>query len=239
MCGRFTLKKPPAELTESHAGSSLKSVAEWKARYNIAPTQNALIIRRSQPKSEALELSSMRWGLIPSWAKSSDSTPLINARAETLADKPSFKAAYQKRRCLVPADGFYEWKRNQRVNQPYYFQLEDHSQFYMAGLWENWGDANGNELESFTIITTRANSLLSKYHDRMPVILDNRQKNDWLGNTDSPLAPSLVNELLVPYASRKMIAHPVSSLVNYAKNDNPSCIEENTTDSSTQLDLGL
>ncbi|MCH6255412.1 SOS response-associated peptidase [Puniceicoccaceae bacterium K14] len=239
MCGRFTLKKKPVEIEEAECRPALHSVSKWKARFNIAPAQKALVVRQSHSSNLSTEISYLRWGLIPSWSKSADSAPLINAQADTLAENPNFKSAYQKRRCLIPADGFYEWKRNQRNNQPYYFQLEDEAPFYMAGLWESWLDSNGNELESFTIITTQANSLLSKYHEQMPVILGADKKQEWLGGVNSPLAQNLVDNLLTPYPARKMKTHPVSQKVNNTLLDDASCIDKASPEPTTQLDLGF
>lgn len=239
MCGRFTLKKPPASVEESPLDNAIQSVAEWKARFNIAPTQKAVVVRKKPTDDEALELASMRWGLIPNWAKSVESSPLINARAETIGEKPSFKAAYQRRRCLVPADGFFEWKRQHRINQPHYFQIDGGKTFFMAGLWESWQQPEGTALESFTIITTQANALMRKYHDRMPVILDHEKQLQWLGHLESPLAPNLESEIFTSFPAKRMSTYPVSQHVNNVLHNDPSCIEENSTGETTQLDLGF
>ena len=245
MCGRYTLIKQPASIgvkspinIDSPDEADTEASA-FKPRYNIAPTQSNLVVRK-QPEEERIMMSSMRWGLLPSWSRTGETTSLlINARSETVAEKPSFKAAYQRRRCLVPADGYYEWKRNRSVNQPYYLQLVDESVFYMAGIWETWHDAAGVPTESFAILTTQANALAAKVHDRMPVILEGDDPLVWLeGNTDI-IETEKRFDLLAPIDSGRMKYRAVNPIVNNNQNDFPDCISEPPVEASTQLDMGF
>ncbi|HYE74962.1 MAG TPA: SOS response-associated peptidase, partial [Blastocatellia bacterium] len=175
MCGRFTLHHTEDEIIERFAIAEVET--DIGPRYNIAPSQNiAAIIEH-----EHCTLKAFKWGLVPSWAK--DPTighRMINARAETLAEKPSYKQALAKRRCLIPADGFYEWKKAKGGNQPYHIRRRDGELFAFAGLWETWKDENGEKLETCTIITTEPNELMSTIHDRMPVILKPEHEELWL-----------------------------------------------------------
>jgi putative SOS response-associated peptidase YedK len=168
----------------------------------------------------------MQWGLIPSWAKDTKiGYKMINARADTIATKPSFRAAFKKRRCLVPADGFYEWLRVGKAKRPYLYEVDGGAPFALAGLWEQWwgpDNKDGPPLESFTLITTEANELASQIHDRMPVILDKGDYEAWLdpANQDS----DSVQELLVPFPADRMTARPVNPIVNNARNEGPECV---------------
>lgn len=217
MCGRFTLTIEAPEL-QKELGLSFVP-ADWQPRYNIAPSQPVLVIKDALNRSTLW----MRWGLIPSWAKSPEiGNRLINARSETLVEKPAFRRPFQSQRCLIPADGFFEWQARPEVSphrQPYYFSLPDHRPFLFAGLWDIWHSPDGIELLSCTIITCKANDAVSFVHDRMPVILDTNSAWLWLSNLPideltSMLAPSLL----------KLTAHPVSRLVNKPKNDIPEVI---------------
>ena len=245
MCGRYTLIKQPASIgAKSQAKIELpydiddESFA-FKARYNIAPTQGNLVVRK-QAADERFLMSSMRWGLVPSWSRTGETTSLlINARSETIAEKPSFKAAYQRRRCLVPADGYYEWKRHRSVNQPYYLQLSDESVFYMAGIWETWHDPAGGPTESFAILTTQANALAAKVHDRMPVILEGDDTLTWLDGNPDIIETDKRFDLLGPIDSSRMKCRPVNPIVNNNQNDVPECISEPPVETSTQLDMGF
>ncbi|PSB54255.1 hypothetical protein C7B61_22460, partial [filamentous cyanobacterium CCP1] len=183
MCGRFTLSQSAEALAIAF---DLEEVPPVPPRYNIAPTQPIAVVRsltHSSTTSER-ELTYLSWGLVPSWAKDPKiGTKLINARAETLAEKPSFRAAFKRRRCLIVADGFYEWHRTPEGKQPYYFHLQDHQPFAFGGLWEHWENGNGDVIESCAIITTAANEVLSPIHDRMPVILEPKGYDLWLDPT--------------------------------------------------------
>ena len=218
MCGRFTQFYSWPEV---HAYLNLFGPPRnLPARYNIAPTQDAAVVRQG---AEGRALDFLRWGLVPSWAKdSSMAARMINARAETVAQKPSFRTAFRKRRCLVPADGFYEWRGAKGAKQPYRILSPDRGLFAFAGLWERWEKAGGEALESFTIITTEANGKLAPLHARMPVILDPADFERWL----SPeLAANDAEALLRPAPDSAVDFHAVSRHVNNARNDDPACIE--------------
>ena len=197
-------------------------------RYNIAPGQRVPCVKamglREREKVLSLALFFPRWGLVPSWATDPKiGNRLINARAETLLQKPSFRSAFCHRRCLVLADGFYEWGGDAGTKKPYYFRLADRAPFAFAGLFECWEDPRGGGLETFTVITTEANSLVGRVHDRMPVIMGPSEYEPWL-DTDSQDPASLL-PLLRPYPSEAMIGYPVSFLVNNPENDHITCIE--------------
>ena len=222
MCGRFTLQTPATDLTAMFDGLRFPS---FEPRYNICPTQPAMCIRWD--KHLTVEAIQLRWGLVPSWAKDLKvGARMINARSETVASKPSFRSAFKKRRCLVIADGFYEWMKIGRTKQPYYITLTDHSPFAMAGLWETWNDPHSEDsspIETCTILTTEANEIMQPLHDRMPVILDSDQQKFWLdtGYQDQ----TQLEKTLVPYDSQLMQTYPVSPLVNKVGNDTAECIE--------------
>lgn len=245
MCGRYTLVKKPISIGSDKRGkiqfprSSGNQEYAFKARYNISPTQNNLVIRKDSAE-EALTASEMAWGLVPSWSKTgSTASLLINARSETIADKPSFKAAYQRRRCLVPADGYFEWKRQRSINQPYYLQLKDREIFYMAGIWETWHDPAGSSSESFAILTTQANALAAKIHDRMPVILQDAKAHDWLDGDPETIETESRFNLFAAIDPERMQCRPVNPIVNNNQNDCPDCIEEPPVEATTQLDMGF
>jgi putative SOS response-associated peptidase YedK len=190
-------------------------------RYNIAPTQ--LIATVANNNREELDL--FRWGLVPSWAKDAAiGNRLINARAETLAEKPSFRAAYRRRRCLILADGFYEWQANPLggAKTPYLVRLESGGPFAFAGLWEIWSAPDGSRLLSCTIITTRPNELVAPIHKRMPVILPPEAYDRWLSAEEEP--SERLQPLLGPYPAEEMVAYPVSRVVNNPANDIPECV---------------
>jgi len=217
MCGRFSFIITSRQKIKDEF--NIKSTPkELVTRYNAAPSQNLPVITNTEPG----KIVFFRWGLIPSWAKDTKiGYKMINARAETVTEKPSFRTAFKKRRCLVLADGFYEWKKNKDGNIPYRITLKDDSPFAFAGLWETWHDPEGKELNSFTIITTDANTMLKKLHNRMPVILLPEQKEEWL-DTDRPIDKTL--KLLTPFPGKNMKAYPVSTLVNSPKNDLPEIV---------------
>ncbi len=220
MCGRFKLSTPEAELRQALGFVEQPNLAP---RYNIAPTEEVPVLRqRREPKGERT-LQNLRWGLIPSWAKDGKiASTLINARAETLDEKPAFAAAFRKRRCLVPADGFYEWAGEGEGKQPYLISRRDGAAFAFAGLWERWTQkAGGKEsptIDSFTIITTNANTLLRPLHPRMPVILPETHYADWL-DPDAP--PGILKNLLAPADDGLLRYYPVSKRVNSARIDEP------------------
>ena len=212
MCGRYTLTAKPTDIERMFdLGPPTPNLPP---RYNIAPTQEARILRLTGGERE---LASSRWGLVPAWAKGLDFTdrPLINARAETVAEKPSFRAAFKSRRCLVPADGFYEWKREGATKQPYRICRKDEGLFAFAGIWERWEGGASGAVESFAIITTAANETLSAIHHRMPVIVEEDRHADWLETGGAHLLQSAATEL---------IAYPVATRVNSPRNDDPACI---------------
>jgi len=218
MCGRFTAT---FEFREIKVRWNLEGdLQEFSRRYNIAPSQQVPVIVRGDSGNE---LKVMRWGLIPSWAKDpSIGQRLINARAETLSEKPSFKRLLGKRRCLVPADGFYEWRKEGKRKVPVWVHLENKEPFAFAGLWDLWKPPEGDELYSFTIITTAANERLRPIHDRMPVMLESGSGEKWLDPTYTTF--STLSVLLQPFASEGMKAHDVSTLVNSPMNDTEECI---------------
>lgn len=224
MCGRFTLTTTDGETLR--ATFNLDGIPiDLSPRYNIAPTQNIATIIHDDGAPQNT-LVRMRWGLIPSWAKDpSIGSRMINARAETVAEKPSFRAAFKRRRCLIPADGFYEWQAQpDGPKVPLYITLQDHALFGFAGLWEVWKDpASGELIHSCTIITTDANERVAPIHNRMPVILRPDTYAIWLDNTEDDTA--LLQDLLRPYASEAMSAYPVSREVNRAGNEGPHLIE--------------
>jgi putative SOS response-associated peptidase YedK len=220
MCGRFTLFDSPASLTERFA---LGEVPSLSPRYNIAPSQAVAVVRIPAGGTDR-ELALLRWGLLPSWAKDpSLGDKMINARAETAAEKPAFRAAVRRRRCLVPADGFYEWKRTGGRKQPYYVRMRDGRTFAFAGIWESWEGGGGAAVESCALLTTGPNELLQPIHDRMPVIIPPRDYDLWL----SPKVqdPSALAPLFAPHPPDEMTAYPVRTLVNNPKTDDPGLIE--------------
>jgi putative SOS response-associated peptidase YedK len=190
-------------------------------RYNIAPTQPIAVLANDGKNT----LDYFVWGLIPSWAKDpSIANKLINARSETLAEKPSFRAAFKRRRCLIFADGFYEWVQEPGIKSktPYYIQLESQDPFGIAGLWEIWVAPDGSEVKTATIVTTEPNPKIAKLHNRMPVILPEKQIETWLDPADGD--PVVLNSLLVPYPAEEMTFYPVSRTVNNPGNETPDCI---------------
>ena len=220
MCGRFTLRSNPHRIAEVF---QLEQQLELFPRYNIAPTQDIAAVRFDADQNRR-QLSFLYWGLIPSWAKDAKiAGRMINARAETLAEKPSFRHAFAKKRCLIPADGFYEWKKlGDGTKQPYYIHRQDDEPFAFAGLWESW-KTEGRTIESCTIITTSANELMEPLHDRMPVILPAEVYAVWLDPEIQDKAA--LAELLKPFDSDLLEAYPVSTLVNNSRNENPKCLE--------------
>ena len=220
MCGRFTLKTNTKKLAEAFSGLINEAPAAAEPRYNISPSQPVAVIANNGHN----KIEYFQWGLIPSWAKDpSIGNRMINARAETLAEKSSFRTAYRRRRCLVLADGFYEWRKNpDKTKTPLYISLASESPFAFAGLWEWWHGGDGSEILSCTIITTTPNSLMASIHDRMPVILPAEAYSQWLDPAEQ--TPDQLDPLLKPYPAEWMKAYPVSTLVNNPRNDLPECV---------------
>ncbi|MGB8276069.1 MAG: SOS response-associated peptidase [Alphaproteobacteria bacterium] len=218
MCGRYSLTTPPEAMRGFFKITG--PLPNLAPRYNLAPTQTAPIVR---PADDGNEMVPARWGLVPSWSEGPESGySLINARAETVADKPAFRGAFRARRCLVPADGFYEWQaRDKRPKQPYHIHLRTRAPLAFAGLWENW-EKEGERILSFAIIVTEANAMMREIHDRMPVILSPDDFDRWL---DAETAGPDAQALLKPCAADLLVAEPVGTRVNNPKNDDAGCIE--------------
>lgn len=219
MCGRYAQRTDPKKLAKEF------KVAEAPAaepRYNIAPTQEVLAVCNTP---EGREMTFYKWGLIPSWAKdASVGAKLINARSETITEKPSFRDAFKRRRCLLPADGFYEWQRMGSRKQPYFFRMRDERPFGFAALWERWEGEDGRTINSCAILTTTANDVLRPVHDRMPVILCHEDYPLWLESDERE--HKLLRELLRPYPAEGMVGHAVSALVNSPCNKGRELIQE-------------
>lgn len=242
MCGRFTLRASAEEVAEAFG---LLEVPPFMPLFNLAPTQPVAVVRHVPEAADSQrELVWMHWGLIPSWAKDrSMGARMINARAETAASKPAYRAAFRRRRGLVVADGFYEWQRPEQTadlgtgrkssrgkgakKQPYFFHKNDDRPFAFAGLWESWESPDGSFLDSCTILTTDANDLMRPIHDRMPVILAPDDYRRWL---DPGIEPSEVEPLLRPYAGDDLAAYPIGTYVNSPTHDDAQCIAPLTAD---------
>ncbi|MFQ5785902.1 MAG: SOS response-associated peptidase [Alphaproteobacteria bacterium] len=219
MCGRFTLRTPGHRLAGAFGAEAPPDLAP---RYNIAPGEDIAVVRRTTAGGR--EFAWLRWGLIPCWARDAAiGSRMINARAETVRDKPAFRAAFGERRCLVAADGFYEWqKTGGRTKQPWYIRLADDAPFAFAGLWERWRAPGGEAVESCALITVAANARLGPIHHRMPAILPPGTYGDWLD--PAPASLDALAALLRPLPDDALAAHPVGRMVNDARNDAPVCI---------------
>lgn len=217
MCGRFTLRTKLNVLLDQFA-AELGETKTFDARYNIAPTQEVLAIRHPR------QLVALRWGLIPSWAKDAKiASSTINARGDTVADKPAFRSAFKKRRCLVLADGYYEWLKDGKAKLPHLYEMDDGRPFALAGLWERWGGPDGNTpVETCSLITTDANELAAKVHDRMPVILPPDEYDLWLDPEFQDRDKLL--SMLRPFPADEMTVRPVSTFVNNARNQGEACV---------------
>jgi putative SOS response-associated peptidase YedK len=201
--------------------STVSGDDDWNPRYNIAPTQPVPVIRQHQNEPRR-ELSLLRWGLIPSWAKdASVGAQMINARSETAATKPAFRDPLANRRCLVPADGFYEWQRKGKAKQPFCFEVNNGELFAFAGLWDRWKDPNGKWIKSCSILTTTANAVTSSVHDRMPVILEPDCYDLWLDPGMHDMRA--VSDILKPYDARMMRCYPISTRINHFAHDDAEC----------------
>ena len=213
MCGRFSLRQPE-NLSNAY---NIPVDPLPPPRYNIAPSQPVGVIVEIKPSARQYRL--MQWGLIPSWAKDPTiGNRLINARAETAKEKPSFRAAFKRRRCLIPADSFYEWKREDAKKQPYQFQYPGQPLFTFAGLWENW-----NDIETCTILTTKAKTNIKPYHHRMPVILDAKLHAQWLDPSQND--PTILEKLIQAIRTPTMEITPISKAINNARQDHPDCLQ--------------
>jgi len=219
MCGRFTLTVNPAELQQAFENYTFP--ATFAPRFNIAPTQPILAI----PNDDRFKADFFIWGLIPMWAKDpSIGSRMINARAETLAEKPAFRGSLKHKRCLILADGFYEWKTgpNGKTKTPYFIHMNDRKPFAFAGLWDSWNSPDGSQVKSCTIITTEPNDLMSLIHNRMPAILHPRDYSKWLD--PAAQTPESLQPLIKPFSADAMSAYPVSALVNKPANDMPELV---------------
>jgi putative SOS response-associated peptidase YedK len=225
MCGRFLNKLPAAEIARIFG--TRNPVPNYPARFNIAPTDPVLAVRFNQETKER-SLDALRWGLVPHWANDLKlGSRMINARAEAVAILPAFRDAFKARRCIIPASGFYEWKKIGTAKQPYAIMPESEPLFAFAGLWENWRDRAGGPgaewVRTCSIITGRPNELVAPIHDRMPVILPRDAWAQWLG--EEPLRADELQALLKPLPAERMRAYPISTKVNSVKNDEPALIE--------------
>jgi putative SOS response-associated peptidase YedK len=222
MCGRYTLTSAPEAI---RALFGYAEQPNFPPRYNIAPTQPVAIVRLVDGKRQ---FALMRWGLLPSWVKDPKAFSLIiNARGEGISDKPAFKNAIKRRRCLIPADGFYEWKAGAPRKQPFFIHAKSGEPLALAGLWETWTGPNGEELDTAAIVTTKANETLSPLHDRMPVIIPPEDFDRWLGKgeIESSVDAALAQVLIRSAPDELLEAYPVSTEVNRVANDNPTLLE--------------
>ncbi|MDO9413150.1 MAG: SOS response-associated peptidase [Pseudolabrys sp.] len=222
MCGRYTLTSAPEAIRKLFGYAEQPN---FPPRYNIAPTQPIAVVRLIDGKRQ---FALMRWGLLPGWVKDPKAFSLIiNARGEGIADKPAFKNAIKRRRCLIPADGFYEWRAGAPYKQPFFIHAKSGEPLAFAGLWETWTGPNGEEVDTAAIITTRANETLSPVHERMPVIIARHDFDRWLGKgeIESNVEAALAQVLICPAPDKLLAAYPVSTEVNRVANDNPKLLE--------------
>jgi putative SOS response-associated peptidase YedK len=219
MCGRYRLSRSKEQLEQYFHTADWED--DWRPRYNVAPTQQVPVIRQ-HPKGPVRQISTMGWGLIPHWARdTSGAASAINARSETAPEKPAFRDPLRLRRCLIPADGFYEWKRTATSKQPFCFDVNGGELFAFAGLWDGWKDSNGRWLKTCSILTTTPNTVTAAVHDRMPVILDPASYDLWLNPGLQDVA--VVSELLKPFTSGLMRCYPVNTRINHVANDDEEC----------------
>lgn len=219
MCGRYRLSRRKQIIEEHFDTADWQD--DWNPRFNVAPTQPVPVIRQ-HPKEPIRQVSMMRWGLIPNWAKDpSMAQNTINAKSETAATKPAFRDPLRFRRCLIPADGFYEWKKTGVSKQPFCFEVRDGELFAFAGLWDGWKDPSGQWVRTCSILTTTPNAVTSAVHDRMPVILDPDSYDLWLDPAMQNVA--VISELLKPFDARLMRCYPVSTRINHVANDDEEC----------------
>lgn len=219
MCGRFVADIPAGELKKIF---NLVESPTLEPRFNVTPTQLAAVVRNL---GECNQLDMLKWGLVPAWSKDlSFGSHLINARAESAAEKPAFRHAIKYRRCIIPTSGFYEWAHSSGKKQPYYIHMSNHAPMCLAGLWESWKAPDNSELETFTILTTAANKLVATIHDRMPVILHPDVFSLWLSHNMHDLEQ--LQSFLIPYPAEEMTAHKVPDLVNNPRFDSSTCIAQ-------------
>ncbi|GEL74666.1 MULTISPECIES: SOS response-associated peptidase [Myxococcus] len=220
MCGRVTVRTSPEQIVTGLGLAGIRTAVE-RPRFNLCPTQLMPVVTNDGARM----LDAFRWGLVPSWAKDpAIGNKLINARGETVAEKPSFRSALKRRRCLVVVDGWYEWKQSTKPKTPYYFHRKDGQLLTLAGLWEEWtAPDTGEVLNTCTIITIGPNALMAPIHDRMPVILEPEAQEVWL--RPEPQESSVLLPLLVPCAEESLDAYEVSRVVNSPANDTPECVE--------------
>jgi putative SOS response-associated peptidase YedK len=226
LCGRFTLRDRLNDLLQQFAveANADQPLPLFEGRYNIPPTQDVPIVRQLNNKRE---LAIARWGLIPSWTKDPKKGPLLNnARAETIAEKPSFRSAFKSRRCIIPASGFFEWRTEGKTKLPFYFHHPDGRMLAFAGLWERWKD-----IDTCSIVTTEANEVMAPIHERMPVILGINDYAEWLDPTS--IEPG---KLLTPCPADELTCYPVSTIVNNARNNSPECVERLQSNSNVLFD---
>jgi len=223
MCGRFVQHADPEIYVSRYDIEEIADLGDDRLRYNVAPTQPILAIRTTDDGSR--QLLPLRWGLVPHWSKGPDNRySMINARAESVHEKPAYRSAFRKRRCLIPAEGFYEWRSIEGSKQPYLIRREDGEPFTMAGLWETWNDKDGGEqIRSCTIIVTDANNLVSPLHDRMPVIVPPEHHAAWLDPSNDDT--DQLRSLLTPAETAGWTTHPISKAVNNPRNDNAELLE--------------
>lgn len=225
MCGRFTQRADSKKVAKEFKVAEVPTV---EARYNIAPTQDILAV---YAPGDGRGATFFKWGLVPSWAKdTSMGARLINARSETVAEKPAFRQAFKQRRCIIPADGFYEWQRTDGRKQPFFFHMRDERPFGFAGLWEKWEGEGGRVVNSCTILTTEANEVLQPVHDRMPVILHPEDYELWLNGDARQL--DHIKEMLQPYPAREMVGYPVGAAVSSPRNQGAGLIERAAVNSA-------
>lgn len=220
MCGRFTLAEPDRGLIETRLGVPAGALADYRPRYNIAPLQRHFIIVTIYENRVVVPA---RWGLVPRWSKdASRASQCINAKCETVESKPSFRDAFKKRRCVVPADGFYEWTGPRNARRPLWIHRRDGQLLLFAGLYEEWKPAEGEAETTFTILTCAANATLAAVHDRMPIILSDREADDWMNPRESE--PLSLKRMLVPPPEDLLVMQPASPLVNSVRNEGPELL---------------
>ena len=233
MCTRFMLLRPGNEVG---ALLGVDAFPETAPRFNAAPGQSLPIVRRANRPGRKREAAALRWGLVPAWSPTPTMrTPLINARAESAGEKPAFRDALRQRRCVVPADGFYEWERTANGPMPWLFEHPAGELILMAGLWEFWAGAGAEPFESFTVLTTEPNTLVAPLHDRMPALIPADALDEWL-DADTP--PTLLSQLLVPCPRERLRARAVSPRLNNTANDDASCLAP-PPPAAHQLDFGI
>jgi len=234
MCGRYTLIQLEAALRRE---LRLEKLPDLQPRYNIAPSQGIAAVR-ANPNGGERELAIFNWGLVPFWAKEpSIGYKMVNARSETAASKPAFRGPMRHHRCLIPADGFFEWKGARGAKHPYYFRRPGRDPFCFAGIFDHWGAADGSEIESAAILTTAANDFMAPIHDRMPVVIPASAYDRWLDPEQQ--RPAELNDLLRAPPEDFFVREPVSPLINHVKNDLPECVEPASEPPEPPSQLGL